>query len=230
MRTVACVSWSVSPEGLLDIKWVEENRKTGRPKGLPRRGFGSTLLNRVVEQQLGGSISRRFDGGGLYCEITIPLAQSDQFAGPQQRAQEQPVSREDAPPRSGVLIVEDEALVAMDLESMFESLGYEIFATASSVKNALAALEKGTPQLAIVDMNLSGDSSLPIADALSKRGVPFVFATGYAELGEMPPHLADVPHLSKPISEKNLMRTIAQLSSQALSLPSKAAARAEGED
>jgi CheY-like chemotaxis protein len=88
-----------------------------------------------------------------------------------------------------------------------------VFGTVGSVTDGLKALETGTPSLAIVDMNLAGQSSWPIAEVLSARGVPMIFATGYADAGDLPASLADVPRLSKPISPAVLARTIEELAS-----------------
>lgn len=78
-----------------------------------------------------------------------------------------------------VLIVEDEALVAMEIESMLVSAGHDPIAVADDLDTALAAADAGRPDLALVDMQLArGCSGLDVAAALQARGIPVMFATG----------------------------------------------------
>ena len=78
-----------------------------------------------------------------------------------------------------VLIVEDEPIVAMCLEDMLIDLGCEVVGPASRVQEGLTLAETEGLDAAILDVNLGADYSYAIADALSERGVPFAFATGY---------------------------------------------------
>lgn len=78
-----------------------------------------------------------------------------------------------------VLIVEDEALVAMEIESILSIAGHEPIAQADDLASALAAIEAEMPELALVDMQLArGCSGLDVAAALKARGIPVLFATG----------------------------------------------------
>ena len=78
-----------------------------------------------------------------------------------------------------VLIVEDEMLVLMAIEDMLADLGCTSIATAAKVDKALALIEGEPFDLAILDVNLNGQRSYPIAKALNDLGVPFAFSTGY---------------------------------------------------
>jgi len=78
-----------------------------------------------------------------------------------------------------VLVVEDEVLVAWLLEDMLADLGCAVVGPAVSVKQALAMIDAEAIDVAVLDVNLNGQLSYPIADALAARGVPFVFSTGY---------------------------------------------------
>lgn len=78
-----------------------------------------------------------------------------------------------------ILIVEDEPLIAMMLEDFLDALGKEIAGSADTVPTAIACIEAGGVEGAILDVNLrGGETSWPIADALAQRGIPFVLATG----------------------------------------------------
>src|SRR4029078_2691283 len=78
-----------------------------------------------------------------------------------------------------VLVVEDEMIVAWVLEDMLADLGCAVIGPAARVKQALAMIDAEAVDAALLDVNLNGQKSYPVADALAARGVPFIFATGY---------------------------------------------------
>jgi CheY-like chemotaxis protein len=106
-----------------------------------------------------------------------------------------------------VLIVEDELMIRMLLEDMLGELGYTIAAQASRMDEALAAAERADFDLAILDVNLNGETSAPVAEALAARGCPFVFSTGYGNSG-LPERFRDRPTLKKPFQIDGLGRTL----------------------
>jgi CheY-like chemotaxis protein len=109
-----------------------------------------------------------------------------------------------------ILLVEDEALVAILLEDMVLSLGALVVGPESRVDLAVARAETEPLDAAILDINLAGQRSYAVADALRQRGVPFAFATGYGELGVDPTHRG-VPVLIKPYTEGDVARALEQL-------------------
>ncbi|TYT25530.1 response regulator [Luteimonas viscosa] len=109
-----------------------------------------------------------------------------------------------------VLIVEDESLLVMVLEDLLPELGYRVEATAHSVDTATQALERHELDLAILDINLSGDSSFPIADALAARGIPFLFASGYGQ-AILPERHAGAVLVQKPFGLRELEEALANL-------------------
>ena len=113
----------------------------------------------------------------------------------------------DAPAGRRVLLVEDEALIAMNVEDMLDALGYVVVAAAAGVEEALAAVEGGGIDAALLDVNLRGRTSFPVADALAARDVPFVFATGYGAHG-LREDLRDRPVLVKPFKLPDLQRIL----------------------
>jgi CheY-like chemotaxis protein len=97
-----------------------------------------------------------------------------------------------------VLVVEDEALVSFMLVDYLEELGCQVVATASRLEEALEMAASLTAlDLAVLDVNLAGEMSYPVAELLRSRGVPFLFATGYGTDG-LPEGMRNVPVLSKP--------------------------------
>ena len=114
----------------------------------------------------------------------------------------------DAAPRPRrVLIVEDEMVVAMLVEEFVEELGHEVVAVASHFEAALDMARTGEFDLAVLDLNLGGVQSFPIADVLSERGVPFVFASGYGAAGLPPQHRSGVV-VQKPFQLDDLNAAI----------------------
>ncbi len=103
-----------------------------------------------------------------------------------------------------ILVVEDEALVLMEIEDMLHEFGCEVVGPASSVAAALAAIGENGIDGALLDMNLQGEHILPVAEELLARGVPFVFVTGYANNSGNAPALDDAPRLTKPFSLQKL--------------------------
>lgn len=107
------------------------------------------------------------------------------------------------------LIVEDEAIIAMTAEDMLDELGCITVASVSTLAEALAAAERGGFDFALLDVNLNGAESLPVAALLKRAGLPFVFTTGYGSVvrGE---EFADAPLVTKPYRTKDLAAAIAR--------------------
>lgn len=96
-----------------------------------------------------------------------------------------------------ILIVEDEPLIAMMLEDFLESLGHNVHATCENLPDALTEVEKGGFDIAILDVNLSGQTAWPVAHKLRENGIPFVIATG-GHVEPPPLEFANVPVIEKP--------------------------------
>ena len=109
-----------------------------------------------------------------------------------------------------MLVVEDEFLIAMDLEVLLERHGWRVLGPAASVAEALRLLDDGSaPDVALLDVNLRGELVAPVAEALGKRGVPFVLASAYDRLDRMAEALAGAANVGKPIDEGRLLAALA---------------------
>lgn len=98
-----------------------------------------------------------------------------------------------------VLVVEDQPLIAMDLEDLLTSRGYEVLGPKATVAEALDCLARTTPEAALLDIDLAGETSFAVAAELGRRGVPFVFATGTAGAdARIPDALVETPVIRKP--------------------------------
>jgi CheY-like chemotaxis protein len=127
-----------------------------------------------------------------------------------------------AEPKLRVLVVEDEMLVAMNIEDMLLDLGHEVVGLASRLESALAMAREGGFDLAMLDVNLAGQPSFPVADVLREAGVPFLFATGYGIQGIAEPYRS-APVLQKPFRARDLQEAL-----QAATRPIIDGAAAEG--
>jgi DNA-binding response OmpR family regulator len=109
-----------------------------------------------------------------------------------------------------VLIVEDEPVVAFEIEDILQEAGFEIVGCVGSLDRALATLESSDCDIAILDANLRGDSVTPVAMALQQRGRPFLFVSGYERV-YLPEAFLDAPLLSKPFEPGELVTAVRQL-------------------
>jgi CheY-like chemotaxis protein len=108
-----------------------------------------------------------------------------------------------------ILVVEDEMLVLMNIERALTDAGCTA-TSAGTIDDALNLLDGTSFDAAMLDVNLHGEKSYPVADALALRGIPFVFSTGYGEHGERA-DFADRPMLRKPYLEGHLVAALGAL-------------------
>lgn len=106
-----------------------------------------------------------------------------------------------------VLVVEDESRIAMLIRDTLEDIGCEVVATATRFDDALEKAISLPFDVALLDVNLNGEPSYPIAQALAERGRAFVFATGYG-VSNLPAALHDAPVLQKPFMRRDLERAL----------------------
>jgi CheY-like chemotaxis protein len=110
-----------------------------------------------------------------------------------------------------VLIVEDEALIAMLLGEMLLDLGAAVAGMATNIDEAFALLQDSAINAAILDININGCGSFPVADALKARGIPYAFATGFDE-GALPVAYASDRLIQKPFMTADIERALSEFS------------------
>ncbi|UZE52259.1 GAF domain-containing protein [Rhodopseudomonas sp. P2A-2r] len=201
--------WERTGQDDCHINWIER----GGPAVAPpeRTGFGSMLIGRSIPYDLGGQSDVDYAPDGVSVRLLIP-ARFVTWPDAAPVAVAPPRAVEDKPMASmrglSVLMVEDQLLIAMDVQTMLANEGASNVETASSVKEALHSLSIIRPDVAILDVNLGNGSSLPVAHALKEQGIPFVFATGYGESSLIPPSLAEVPIVRKPYDIDGLIAAL----------------------
>ncbi|MBK1658812.1 HWE histidine kinase domain-containing protein [Paracraurococcus ruber] len=198
------------PDGQLRIAWRPDGERirldwteTGGPRVVPpaRRGFGSTVIERGLAYEVGGVVALEFDPAGLRCRVDMPLRQVVD-AGALLPAFARSVRAAATPGvrlrGRRVLVVEDSALVAMELESALAAEGVELLGPAATLAEARALLRADPPDAALLDVELDGEQVFPIADLLAEQGVPLAFATGYEAGAVLPARFVGARVLVKP--------------------------------
>ncbi|WP_448206619.1 PAS domain S-box protein [Azospirillum sp. sgz302134] len=206
------VTWKPEPgSGRLALCWTETG---GPPVATPtRHGFGTTLMEQTILDQMSGDLEMDWDPAGLRCRITLPrdcyvvsgvrpAAESPRKAANDHRS---------VVPGSRVLVVEDEALTAMGLQQVLEGAGYAVLGPVGRVQEAIDLARREPPDAAVLDVNLFGQSSFPVAETLDAMGVPFIFCTGYGGLDTANERLRKAPVLSKPVPPDTVLRAIGTL-------------------
>jgi two-component sensor histidine kinase/CheY-like chemotaxis protein len=181
------------------MSWIE---KSGPRVVEPtRRGFGQRVVKSIVEAELAGQVKLDYLEAGL--QWTLRCARSA-IGGtvPVRALRSMPETSSNA-----VLIVEDDAILALDLVDSLQSAGYDIIGPAGSVEHALDLLRQHDLCIAILDINLGAETSEPVAHNLRGRNVPFISISGYSRL-QQPPVFQDNPFLSKPVHLPSLLREI----------------------
>lgn len=103
-----------------------------------------------------------------------------------------------------ILVVEDDALVALNLQEFVEGLGCTVIGPTGRLAEALAVLETAEIDGAMLDINLHGEMVYPLAERLAERQIPMLFCSGYAFTQAVPPQFAHYPQVAKPCVEQTL--------------------------
>jgi DNA-binding NarL/FixJ family response regulator len=109
-----------------------------------------------------------------------------------------------------VLIVEDQAILAFEMQALLQQLGCEVVGPVGTVEQALGAARAERLNGAVLDINLDGEPAYPVADILLARRIPFLFATGYG-VESVPDRFLDCPILEKPFVFEDLERLATRL-------------------
>ena len=109
-----------------------------------------------------------------------------------------------------VLVVEDEALIAMDIQSIMENAGYRVVGPVSNVQAALAIVAREKPHIALLDINLGRSNVFELADALARSDIPMLFVTGHSRATLTGAH-KDRPMVAKPFLPDVLLAAMKDL-------------------
>jgi two-component sensor histidine kinase len=197
------IQWRVGfrPTPRLSLFWKESGVEGIRsPK---QRGFGSTLIERTL-QGGGGKAEVSIESDGLRCQIELPLD------GQEHAVPDVPTINDRSAGRGRVLIVEDEALIAMELEEVLVSTGFSVVGIAGTIESALHLIEAEDIDAALLDANLNGKPVDEVAAALTRANVPFAFATGHDREG-LPKSFGSVRLLRKPFNQAEVVAAVVEI-------------------
>jgi CheY-like chemotaxis protein len=215
------VTWDLHTNGgrHLTLEWTEQG---GPPVTAPgERGFGTLLVEQTLRGQ-GGEYTMRFGPDGVVGRFTLPLptAAASPFPNPASPppAPSEPVAAT-SPPRpprlrgKRVVVVEDEPLVSMELESCLQAAGCEVVGPVGRLDRARRLIADAAYDAALIDANLAGERVDELAAALTRRRVPFAFVTGYGR-DALPDAFREAIILSKPFSQEGLIAVVERLLSE----------------
>jgi len=205
------LSWDVSA-GITMLRWKE----TGGPAATqPQRlGLGLQMIRSGLQSHVGGQASFEWSQAGLVCNLAVPSLEAKAPARLPLRKNRPSHVASGAQAKPCVLLVEDEPLVAMMMNGFLDQLDCRVIGPCNTPFEALAVLKENSVDAAILDINLGGETVYPVADALSRLGIPFAFVTGYG--GEsVDNRFSQVKRLEKPIGFENLRITVQELCDEA---------------
>lgn len=218
------------PEGRLAVTWRVEGQekpefvlswqeRSGPPViETASRGFGLKLIERSLSAY-GGHATVSFGVEGVSCNIRLPISDRGKSGLRDDREEHARSPTEEDGDRSGsgdrpvrrVLVVEDEPLVAMDIEACLTQAGFQVVGPVGSIESAMVLIEDGDFDIALMDANLAGQRVDALAEALEARGVPFAFVSGYGRDG-LPEGFKERLLVSKPFNDRQLVGAVSQLS------------------
>jgi CheY-like chemotaxis protein len=202
---------STAGDEVFVIEWTESG---GPPVAAPSSGgFGSTVICRLAERSLDAKVELNFPITGLTWRLQCPRGVVEERAAsalPKQRAPEQ---QEASERRLRVLVVEDEAIVALEIEQNLRDAGFEVVGPAARVAEALELLREFGCDAAVLDINLGTETSEPIARMLSDKGTPFVTVSGYSQ-DQRPSGFSGGAFLAKPLRAELLVAQLRQCAGQ----------------
>ena len=205
------IEWSLEPaeeaETAFFISWCESG---GPPVWEPyRRGFGSVIIADMPEGSLGAKVYVDYARAGFTWRLRCPaqeVLEEGQRVAPSPRtvlaAETAGVS---AAPR--ILIVEDEAIVALEIAEILKQGGFCAVGPACNVAQALELLKANGCDAAVLDINLGKETSEAVAMVLTQLNTPFVTVSGYSK-AQKPAVFADAPALTKPVRPDRLIHEV----------------------
>ncbi|WP_299308419.1 chemotaxis protein CheB [uncultured Croceicoccus sp.] len=208
------VEWHIEEKGddgaRLFFRWQESN---GPPVKAPdHRGFGSTVIERILRAQLSAEPQIRYEVEGLRLECTMPMERLVGSVPATAEARRPAVPQADLSPLRGkhVMVVDDEWLVAEQHGQTLVSAGAKVVGPVHSIAEARKILASGAEiDFALLDYNIGGTSIEPVLRELKERGVPTMIVSGYGSDLEIDRHDDAITFLAKPVSPAIMLNRIA---------------------
>lgn len=208
------ISWERLPGAEMETVKLVWREADGPPVKAPTgTGFGMTAI-RAAAAELGASLRYDFHPDGVVYALEGPLGQP---VTPGVPAAARPLAAPRIEPeatgghRLRVLLVEDEAVVALQVKHDLEAAGHKVVAIATNLPQGIQLAASCEIDAAFLDVRLGDDYSTEVAESLQARGIPFAFGTGFEDNSILPVHLRGVPRLVKPYETGSVSRLLARL-------------------
>ena len=209
------VRWTFNETDGCVVNWVESDGPRVAPPS--RQGFGTVLIHRSISYDLGGESEVSYNPEGVQATLRIPARHASRDARSQ--TANLPAKGAAAPSSTGlnalrVLIVEDEMLIAINLEQILLDAGVSDITTAASAEDALQKLRNAWPDVAILDVNLGRETSLTVAEELARREIPFMLTTGYGDRSGLVEQFSNVTIVNKPYEASTIIAALSAITNR----------------
>jgi len=191
------IQWKLQ-DGMIELLWRERGGPvTSKPT---RRGFGTKIIDSSINARSGGDAKFEWLTEGLRCTLLWQHANRNGHVAPRAK-----IAMNGSGDKTGprILVVEDEPLVGMLTKELLHKMGYSVMGPVNNLEDAVKAGGEADLELAVLDVNLAGETVFPVARVLSARQIPFVFLTGY-EKRVIEEEFRSYPVLQKPIDADQL--------------------------
>ena len=209
------VTWQMRTNGGRNLLLLWKESSGPKVTAPSERGFGSTLIEQTLQVH-GGGASVHYNTDGVTCEIKLPVTEKARpsigtdAAAPKITTGPSVLQPQDNLKSTRILIIEDEPLVSMDMESSLTAAGCEIIGPAGTLEDAKLLVEDANYDAALVDANLAGYPVDELATALTQKNCPFAFVTGYGREA-LPSGFREAVMLGKPFSQDQLLTVVEML-------------------
>jgi two-component sensor histidine kinase/CheY-like chemotaxis protein len=204
------VRWSLTTDGGIDLSWSEIGGPLVKPP--THVGFGTTLIERALAMETGGSATLHYHSTGVVCNVFLPSSSLLRSARETLEPPAEPIGIDLDAGGNGkpyrILVAEDAFLLVTLLQDLFDALGWEMIGPAGRLVDALHLARHEIFDAALLDVNLDGTMSWEVALVLKERGIPFVFGTGYSVSALLPENLTGSSVISKPYQLSELKQVI----------------------
>lgn len=200
------------PDGgiAFSMRWKE---KDGPRVAVPeRQGFGQMVVKTIVKANLSASVGLDYAPDGVAWSVTCPAEAVLMESGGKPAAGEAagPATRAVGGAAGGILVVEDDALIALDVVSALESVGHVVLGPVRNVNDAFRELAEHPCSCAVLDISLDGSTSEPVAEWLVKQEIPFIVLSSYAK-SQHPEVFRHGRYVPKPLCDNELLRHLAEV-------------------
>lgn len=203
------VDLSLKKDGALSIAWREVG---GPPVQAPtRQGFGTTIIEKTIPYELKGKAETRYQVTGFEADFMIPsvyIADKQEEIDDNMDQSSADLSLVPVELSGEVLVVEDNMVIALDAADIMSNNGASQVHLSSAVEDAVNIIRDKNISFALLDVNLGDQTSLPVAQELAARSIPFILATGYGDAEQITANYPAAVIVNKPFNAESLINAV----------------------